>query len=140
MIDQSLNATVLSLKAVSLAALVALAPCAVYAAPDDAPTRAEPLRSLPSPDEVVAIMANRLSLTDDQRIQIAPIIADRQQKLKAIFSDSTSHTLRQRRQAREVLADGDKKINALLSPEQQAQYAQLEQQIRTQMKQTMQQP
>lgn len=94
--------------------------------------------SMPTPDEVVDIMAAKLALSTAQRTQLAPLIADRQQKMKAILADSESRPMARRRQAKEVMALTDKKINAILSPEQQQQYAQLEQQMRELLQQRMQ--
>lgn len=92
----------------------------------------------PSPDEVVSRLSSQLSLTDDQKAKITPIITARQQKLKEIASSST----RRRKKAREmrsVVQDSDKKIKAVLTGEQQQQYEQMEQQMRAQMRQRMQQ-
>ncbi len=37
-----------------------------------------------SPDQVVAKMSEKLNVTDQQKTQITPIIADRQQKMEAL--------------------------------------------------------
>jgi protein CpxP len=95
--------------------------------------------TFPSPDEVVKILDSKLSLSDDQKSKITPIIVDRQQKMKAILADTSSRPMQQRRKAKQILSDSDKKINAILTSDQQQKYAQAEQQIQEQMKQRMQQ-
>ncbi len=98
-----------------------------------------PLSGVPGPDQVVNILAGKLSLTDDQKAQITPIIAERQQKMRALQSDTSERPRRKARKMKGILTDSDKKINAILTPDQQKQYAQIEQHMREQMKQRMQQ-
>jgi len=69
----------------ALAALCSSAPRAVYALPSgDSPEVL--VGSLPTPDDVVKILVNKLSLSDTQASTIAPIIADRQQKKMPLHS------------------------------------------------------
>jgi Spy/CpxP family protein refolding chaperone len=110
------------------------ASCALPA--DDSGQLAAP--TMPSSNEFIDIMVSKLSLSDDQKVQLAPIIASRQQRMKAILADTASRPMQRRRQAKEVMSDSDKKINAILSPDQQQKYAALEQQMREQFKQRMQ--
>jgi len=113
------------------------APRASWALPADDPGQlAAP--TMPPPGEFIDILVSKLSLSDDQKVQLAPIIADRQQRMKAILADTASRPMQRRRQAKEVMSESDKKINAILSPEQQQKYATLEQQMREQFKQRMQ--
>lgn len=113
-------------------------PGASYASPADDSVEAAAAPAIPAPGEVISIMGNKLSLSDDQKAQLAPIIADRQQRMKAIMADTASRPMQRRRQAKEVMSDSDKKINAILSPDQQQKYAELEQQMREQFKRRMQ--
>jgi len=94
--------------------------------------------SMPAPDEVVNIMAAKLALSDDQRAHLTPLIAERQQKMKAILADTGSRPMARRRQAKDVMTDTDRRINAILSPDQQQKYAELEEQMKEQLKQRMQ--
>jgi hypothetical protein len=41
---------------------------------------------MPGPDEVVSMLATKLALSDEQKSQIRPIIAERQQKIAALRS------------------------------------------------------
>ncbi len=112
-------------------------PGAVLALPQDssAPPQAQ---TFPSPDHVVETLANKLSLSDDQKKAILPIIADRQQKMKALMSDTSSSRMQRGQQARQIMSDSDAKIKAILTPDQQTKYAQIEEQMREQIKQRMQ--
>jgi periplasmic protein CpxP/Spy len=117
-------------------AICIASPGALWALPQDssAPPQAQ---TLPSPDHVVEMLANKLSLSDDQKKAILPIIADRQQKMKALMSDTSTSRMQRGQQARQIMSDSDAKIKAILTPEQQTKYAQIEEQMREQMKQRM---
>jgi hypothetical protein len=79
-----------------------------------------------------------LSLSDDQKSKITPIIADRQQKLKALQADTSLRPMQRVRKAKAILNESDKKIKANLTPDQQQKYVEIEQQIRDMAKQRVQ--
>jgi periplasmic protein CpxP/Spy len=83
-----------------------------------------------SPGDVVAMLARKLSLTDDQKAKILPIIAERQQKIQDTRSDSSLRPGQRMRQAKGIMDDSNAKINALLTPDQQQTFLQIEQQMR----------
>jgi protein CpxP len=87
-----------------------------------------------SANDVVDILAKKLSLTDEQKAKILPIIADRRQKIQEVRNDSTLRPRQRMGQVKGILADSDKTINALLTPEQQSTYAQIEQEMKAQAK------
>ena len=92
----------------------------------------------PSPDEVVDALAAKLNLSDNQKTQITPIIADRQQKLQALRSDSSIRPMQKMGKMKGIFEDSDKKIKAVLTDQQKQQYVQMEQQMRQQMRERMQ--
>lgn len=94
--------------------------------------------AMPSPDQVVALMDQKMQLSDDQKNQLTPIIAGRQQQLKSLHADPSMRRFQKMRAAKKILDDSDKKINAILTPDQQKIYAEMEQQMRDQMKSRMQ--
>ena len=55
--------------------------------------------------------------------------------MKAALSDTGVRPLKRRRELRAIVAESDKQINALLTPEQQKQYAEIEKQMREELKQ-----
>jgi Spy/CpxP family protein refolding chaperone len=99
-----------------------------------APAKMQP----PSPDEVVDTLAAKLNLSDDQKTQIKPIIADRQQKLQTLRSDTSMRPMQKMRKMKGIFDDSDKKIEAVLNDQQKQQYIQMEQQMRQEMRERMQ--
>ena len=96
-------------------------------------------RKLPTPEEVVAMLDSKLSLTDDQKSQITPIIADRQQQLKAAATDDSTRRFKKARKMKSIYEDSDKKIKTVLTDDQKKKYEEIEQQMREQMKERRQQ-
>lgn len=88
-------------------------------------------RHWPTPEEVVARMDQKLSLSDDQKAKISPIIADRQDKMKAL-AESSGRRRAKRREMQSIILDSDKKIEALLTDDQKKKYEQMEQERREQ--------
>ena len=83
-------------------------------------------------------MAKQLGLSADQVSQIEPVIADRQQQMESLRSD-TSLTPRQRRkQMRSIMRDSNSKIEAVMTDSQKQQYEQLLQSRREARRQRMQ--
>jgi periplasmic protein CpxP/Spy len=92
-----------------------------------------------SPEEVVQKMSSKLNLTDDQKEQLTPIIAERQQKMSAVKSDTSLTPDQKKAKAKGIYQDSDNKINAILNDQQKQQYAQMEQEKREKMHQHKQQ-
>lgn len=91
-------------------------------------------RQAPSPDEVVNTLASKLNLSEDQKAQIKPIIADRQQQIADLRADTSLRPRQKVQKIKGIFAESDKKINAVLNDQQKEQYAQMEQQMRDQMR------
>jgi hypothetical protein len=132
-------------KVLSIAGLFALlvvlasAPSVAQTAQDPPSSSDQAGRQLPSPEEVVARLDEKLSLSDDQKARITPIIADRQQKLKALAADSSGRRYKKARKMKEIFSESDEKIKAVLNDEQKQKYAEMEQQMREEFKQRRQQ-
>src|SRR5262249_44135939 len=88
-----------------------------------APAAAE----VPTPEQVVSKMSDKLSLSADQRNKITPIITDRQAKLKALNANTSLSRPQRLRQMRSIFESSDSQINAILTPEQQQKYTQMKQ-------------
>jgi Spy/CpxP family protein refolding chaperone len=84
----------------------------------------------PNPKHQARELAKRLSLTPDQTAQIEPILADRDQKIAALNSNTAIDPKSVRQQRRAIMVDTESKLNAILTPAQQQQYATLRQQHR----------
>jgi protein CpxP len=122
-----------------LASLCYSAPGALFAGPQSDPTQPQTNMSFPTADAMVEMLRSKLSLSQGQTNAIAPIIADRQQKVRAILADTATGAMQRRRQAKGIFSDSDTKIKAILTPDQWGKYTLIEQQMREQMKQRMQQ-
>lgn len=70
-------------------------------------------------------LGKQLGLTQDQVSQIQPIIADRQQQIESVRSDSTLMPRDRRMKMRSVMQDSQNKIEALLTDQEKQQYEQI---------------
>jgi protein CpxP len=85
-----------------------------------------------SPNDVVKTLAKHLSLTEDQKSKILPIIVERQRKIQEVWSSSTLFVRQKQGQVRGINEDSDRRINALLTGDQQKAYAAFEQERKLQ--------
>jgi hypothetical protein len=121
-----------------LLALMASLPQAARAVPQEAASQEQAARKAPTPDEVVAMLDSKLSLSDDQKAKITPIIADRQQQIRALAADQSMRRFQKARKMKSIFEESDNKIKALLNDQQKQQYSQIEQQMREQAKERRQ--
>jgi Spy/CpxP family protein refolding chaperone len=70
-------------------------------------------------------LSKELGLSPDQQSQIGPILADRQQRLAALESNTTLDPKSMHKQRRAIMLDTQQKMNAVLTPAQQQQLATL---------------
>ena len=125
------------LSGVCFLALFAVQPSFSLGYPQDSQAPAAASQATPpSPDQVVAMMSSKLSLTDDQKTKITPIIADRQQKMKALKADTSMRKMKKAREAKSIMDDSDKKIEAVLTAEQKPKYEQMEAEMKEKMKES----
>ena len=119
----------------TIAAVVALFVSApqIFAQQDAPPAQDQAGRHRRSPDEVVDMLDSKLSLSDDQKAKIKPVIEERQQKIQAL-SDSSGRRRKKARQMKSIMEDSDKKISAILTEEQRQKYKEVKDQMREQAK------
>ena len=91
-------------------------------------------RNWPTPEEVVARMDSKLSLSDEQKAKITPIIADRQAEMKAL-AQSSGRRRKKGREMKSIMSESDKKIEAILNDDQKKKYEEMEQEMREQARQ-----
>jgi hypothetical protein len=96
-------------------------------------------RRWPTPEEPVTRMNAKLNLTGDQKSKITPIIADRQEKMRALMADTSGRKMRKARTAKSILSDSDKKIEAVLTSDQKKTSEQMKEEMREQMRARKQQ-
>jgi Spy/CpxP family protein refolding chaperone len=92
----------------------------------------------PTPEESVNRMSSKLTLTDDQKAKITPIVADRQNQMRALMADTSSRKLQKARKAKSIMSDSDKKIEAVLTKDQKKTYEQMKEERHEQMQSRMQ--
>ena len=85
-----------------------------------------------SANDVLNVLARRLSLTEDQKSKILPIIVERQRKIQEVWTSSTLFVRQKQGHVRGINEDSDRKINALLTGEQQKTYFALKQERKVQ--------
>jgi hypothetical protein len=76
-----------------------------------------------SPSDLLNTLANHLSLTEDQKSKILPIIIERQRKVQEVWTSSTLFVRQKQGQVRGINEDSDRRINALLTGDRQKAYA-----------------
>ena len=123
--------------AILFALFVSLLPATVAA--QDSGDDSTQARKLPTPEEVVEKLDSKLSLTDDQKAKITPIIADRQQQMRAVATDSSMRRFQKARKMKSIYKDSDEKIKAVLTDDQKKKYEEIEQEMKEQIKERRQQ-
>lgn len=96
------------------------------------PTPSETVTAGRSANDVLNVLAKRLSLTEDQKLKILPIIIERRQKIQEVQTSSILFLRQKMGQVRGINEDSDRRINALLTGDQQKAYAALEQERKIQ--------
>ncbi len=119
--------------------LLASVPQSARAFQDDTSTSQAQARKWPTPEEVVAKLDSRLSLSADQKARITPIIADRQQRLRAAATDQSGRRWKKAREMKSIYKDSDAKIEAVLTGDQKKKYEDTEKEMRAEMKERRQQ-
>jgi protein CpxP len=80
-----------------------------------------------NPQHQAKKMAKELGLTPDQVSKIEPILADRDQQVQSVRSDSTLAPKDMKKRVHEIRRDSDGKIEAILNDSQKQQYEQIKQ-------------
>ncbi|HEY1768227.1 MAG TPA: hypothetical protein VGG26_11250 [Terracidiphilus sp.] len=111
---------------------VPASPLATESAPATRPQHA------PNPDRAARHLGKQLGLTSDQVAQIKPILADRQQSVAGVRSDSTLNPRDRKAKLHSIQQDSRNKIEALLTDSQKQQYEQMLQNRRAQRHHTPQ--
>ena len=94
-------------------------------APEPQSTPAAAPHHQPNPARQAKELSKKLGLTPDQTSQLTPILADRDQRMQALESNSSLDPKTMHQQRRAIMMDTDQKLNAILTPAQQQQYATL---------------
>jgi periplasmic protein CpxP/Spy len=79
------------------------------------------------PDRQLAHMTRALDLTADQQTQIKPILADRQQKMQALFQDQSLSREDRHSKMQAIQQDTKGKIEAVLNDQQKQKFESMHQ-------------
>jgi periplasmic protein CpxP/Spy len=78
-----------------------------------------------SPDQHLERLSKTLSLTDEQKSQIRPILEDRHQKMESIRSESLLSEQERISRLRSIFEDSNKKMYAVLNDDQKQNFDQI---------------
>ena len=92
-----------------------------------APSPAQRPAHAPNPRHQAKKMARTLGLSPDQVSKIEPILADRDQQVQSLRSDTTLAPTDRKAKMHSIRQDSDSKIEALLTDPQKQQYEQIKQ-------------
>jgi protein CpxP len=97
-------------------------------------TSAQP-HKVPNPQHQAKRMAKKLGLSADQKAQIEPILADRDQQMQNLRNNTTLSPQDRKAQIRGIRQGSDSKIEAILNDTQKQQYEQMKQDHRARKQQ-----
>jgi len=80
-----------------------------------------------SADQHLQMLSEKLSLTDDQKAKLKPILQDQMQQMKAVREDSSLSQEQKRAKMQSIHESLHDQINAVLTPEQQVKFKQMRQ-------------
>ena len=86
-----------------------------------------PTAHVPNPRHQAKKMAKQLGLTPDQVSKIEPILADRDQQVQGLRSDTTLAPSDRKAKMHGIRQDSDSRIEAILNDTQKQQYEQIKQ-------------
>jgi len=78
----------------------------------------------------LTVLAEKLNLTDEQKAAINPILATEANDIKAVMQENSLSKEQKQTKIADIRETSDKKINALLTPEQQAKWAKLKENVK----------
>ncbi|HTJ78388.1 MAG TPA: hypothetical protein VL357_05280 [Rariglobus sp.] len=106
----------------SLFALAAIAAAPVLRAEDTPPAPPAGAEHKGAHGDRLKMLAEKLSLTDDQKAKIAPILKDEMQALKALRDDTSIDKKDKHTKMMEIRKSHADQILAILTPDQQAKF------------------
>ena len=116
-----------SLLAVGLSGNALLAQDQSAPPPASAQAPAQRPAHVPNPRHQAKKMAKALGLTPDQEAKIEPILADRDQQVQSLRSDTTLAPSDRKAKMHGIRQDSDSRIESILTDTQKQQYEQIKQ-------------
>jgi periplasmic protein CpxP/Spy len=94
-----------------------------------------PRRGMPSVDDQLKNLTDRLSLTSDQQAKIKPILEDQRTQMQALMKDDSLSQDDRRTKGRSIRESTDAKIRDVLTDDQKKKYDAWQQEMRDRMRQ-----
>jgi Spy/CpxP family protein refolding chaperone len=82
-----------------------------------------------TPEARLKMLTEKLNLTDDQQAKIKPMLEDQSKQMKAIHDDASLAPADKQAKMKEVHESSIEKMNAVLTPDQQAKWKQMRQEM-----------
>jgi len=92
-------------------------------------------RGMPSVDDQLKNLTDRLSLTDDQQAKIKPILEDQRTQMQSLMKDDSLSPDDRRAKGRSIRESTDTKIRDILTDDQKKKYDAWQQEMRDRMRQ-----
>jgi periplasmic protein CpxP/Spy len=82
-----------------------------------------------TPESRLKMLTEKLNLTEDQQAKVKPILEDESKQMKALHDDTSLDPADRRVKMKELHDSSTEKINAILTPDQQAKWKQMKQEM-----------
>ena len=110
----------------ALSGALALGVSGMAVAQDGAPPQGQYGRGHMDPNRQLEHMTKALGLSADQQAQIKPVLADRDQKMQALFGDQSLSREDRHAKMMSIRQDSESKISAVLNDQQKAKYQEMQ--------------
>lgn len=82
-----------------------------------------------TPENRLKMLTEKLNLTEDQQAKVKPILEDQSKQMKAIHDDASLAPADRQAKMKEIHESSIEKMNAILTPDQQAKWKQMRQEM-----------
>ena len=82
-----------------------------------------------NPESRLKMLTEKLNLTEEQQAKLKPILEDESQQMKALHDDTSLAPADKQAKMKELRDSSTDKINAVLTPDQQAKWKQMKQEM-----------
>jgi Spy/CpxP family protein refolding chaperone len=82
-----------------------------------------------TPESHLKMLTEKLNLTADQQAKLKPILEDQSKQMKALHDDTSLAPADKQAKMKELHESSTEKINAVLTPDQQAKWKQMRQEM-----------
>jgi Spy/CpxP family protein refolding chaperone len=98
------------------------------AAPEHVAMGGSPMGPM-TPEARLKMLTEKLNLSEDQQTKLKPILEDQSKQMKAVHDDASLAPADKQAKMKELYGSSVEKINAVLTPDQQAKWKQMRQEM-----------